>query len=99
MKLLRKKKVKKLSHQLTVGVRTQLCEKCEDLKSRLCEADGKPAHFLRWVSESWVIEPSALQGGHPGGTVRCTFALVEYADGTVRKVEPEDVKFTDRRAE
>lgn len=30
--------------------------------------------------------------------VRCTFALVEYTDGTVCKVEPEKVKFTDRRA-
>ena len=29
--------------------------------------------------------------------VRQTFALVEYADGTVCKVEPEKVKFTDRR--
>lgn len=31
--------------------------------------------------------------------VRHTFALVEYDDGTVGKVEPEKVKFTDRRAE
>lgn len=30
--------------------------------------------------------------------VRHTFALVEYQDGTVCKVEPEMVKFTDRRA-
>lgn len=29
--------------------------------------------------------------------VRQTFALVEYDDGTVGKVEPEKVKFTDRR--
>ena len=31
--------------------------------------------------------------------LRQTIALVEYEDGTVCKVEPEDVKFTDRRAE
>ena len=31
--------------------------------------------------------------------VRQTFALVEYEDGTVGKVEPEKVKFTDRRGE
>ena len=30
--------------------------------------------------------------------LRATFALVEYADGTVDKVEPEKVKFTGRRA-
>lgn len=30
--------------------------------------------------------------------VRQTFALVEYMDGTVRRVDPEKVKFTDRRA-
>ena len=30
--------------------------------------------------------------------VRHTFALVEYTDGSVGKVEPEKVKFTDRRA-
>lgn len=66
---------------------------------RPCEADGKPAIFHRWVNESWVVQPSPMIGGHPGGTVRCTFALVEYEDGTVRKVEPENIKFTDREGE
>lgn len=119
MKLLREKNVKKLSHQLTVGVRTQLCEKCEELKSRLCEADGKRAFFHRWVEEDKALLQFNVfaktdymqqtnrsfkeEGYSPEGThiekVRQTFALVEYEDGTVRKVEPEKVKFLDRQGQ
>ena len=42
-----------------------------------------------------------VEGCAPAGTsiekVRHTFALVEYQDGKVDKVEPEKIKFTDRR--
>lgn len=44
-----------------------------------------------------------VEGCAPAGTsiekARHTFALVEYGDGTVGKVDPEKVKFTDRRVE
>jgi hypothetical protein len=42
---------------------------------------------------------SVLPMGTSTEIVRNTFALVEYADGTVGRVEPEKVKFRDRRAE
>lgn len=42
-------------------------------------------------------EEGLLLSGASVEVVRHTFALVEYQDGTVCKVEPEMVKFTDRR--
>lgn len=34
-------------------------------------------------------------GGHPGGTVSQVYAIVEFADGTVKRVQPYDVQFID----
>ena len=34
-------------------------------------------------------------GGHPGGQVSGTFAIVEYEDGTVHEVEPTQIQFVD----
>lgn len=47
---------------------------------RPCETDGGKAYFHRWVQDERAI----------------TFALIEYLDGTVEKVNPETVRFTDR---
>ena len=41
---------------------------------------------------------AVLPMGTSAEIVRNTFALVEYADGTVGKVEPEKLKFRDRGA-
>lgn len=49
------KRKKKHNQQLIVGVRTQLCEKCQDFKRRLCEVDGEPAFFHRWVDEEQAL--------------------------------------------
>lgn len=68
---------------------------------RPCSVDGIKAIFHRWAEKSWVVPPSPLVGGHSGGTVRGVFAIVEMEDGTVREVEPTQIKFdtTDRRFE
>lgn len=42
---------KPLYSGLTVGVRTQLCKECQDMQTRLCEVEGEPAFFHRWVEE------------------------------------------------
>ena len=34
-------------------------------------------------------------GGHPGGTVSQVYAIVEFADGTIKRVQPYDVQFID----
>lgn len=53
--MFRKKKKKKPAHQLTVGLRTQLCKECHDFERRLCEVYGQPALFHRWVQGDKVL--------------------------------------------
>lgn len=60
------------------------------------EKDVK-ALFHCWSYRSEVIGESPLRGGHPGGQISATFALVEYEDGTIHEVEPQNIRFVDGR--
>lgn len=42
-------------HKLKVGLRAQLCKECKDVQTRLCEVDGKPGIFHRWVDEDQAL--------------------------------------------
>ena len=53
------------------------------------------AWFHRWTERNEFIPPSPMIGGHSGGMLKYTFALVEFEDGHVGEVAPERVKFTD----
>lgn len=66
-------------------------------ETRLCYVCGKKCLFHRWIDGSKVIDASPLQGGHPGGTLRMTFALVEGESGEMFEVFPTDVIFADDR--
>ena len=55
----------------------------DELLSRPCEVDGRPARFYRW-HEGHTVEGYELK------------ALVEYRDGIVALVKPESIRFTDR---
>lgn len=57
----------------------------------LCRPGEVKEYIHRYRSEC-VIPPTCSSD-----VLRETFALVEYDDGSVCKVEPERVKFTDRR--
>jgi hypothetical protein len=112
------KRKNKHVHQLTVGLRTQLCKECHDLQTRLCEVDGRPALFHRWVDEDKVLfkfdcfvteedyrkifsifqEKGVIPKGCSAEKVRSTFALVEYRDGSVGKVDPALLTFLDKGA-
>ena len=59
----------------------------------------KKAFFHRWSEHSEVIGPSPLRGGHSGGTVRFTVAIVEYEDGRVGEINPEFIRFLDSSTE
>ena len=50
-------------------------------------------HF--WGFRSELYDASLMIGGHPGGQVSDTFAVVEYEDGTVHEVAPTCVRFVD----
>lgn len=49
------------------------------------------ALFHCWSHRSEVVGESALRGGYPGAT----FAIVEYEDGSVHEVNPQNVRFVD----
>ena len=53
------------------------------------------ALFHCWSHKSALVGESHLRGGHPGGQVSGTFAIVEYRDGTIHEVEPTQIRFVD----
>lgn len=57
------------------------------------------AKFHQWVQESWVIEPSPMVGGHPGGQMSTVYALVEFEDGTCDLVRPTLIKFLEEESD
>lgn len=62
---------------------------------RPCIVKCQNALFHRWEDNSEIYAPSPMVGGHAGGIVKYTCAIVEYEDGHVERVKPEDVTFVD----
>lgn len=48
---------------------------------------GKKALFHRFVNVAEVAAPSIMTGGHPGGQLANTYALLEFEDGRL-SMEP-----------
>lgn len=59
------------------------------------EGQDLKALFHCWDHRSELYGASPMIGGHPGGQVSATFAIVEYEDGTVHEVEPHNIRFVD----
>lgn len=59
------------------------------------ETEERKALFHGWSTIAQVVDASPMIGGHPGGTVADTFAIVEYMDGNVERVHPEQIQFLD----
>ena len=57
----------------------------------MARSDGKPARalFHRFVDVAEVVRPSIMIGGHTGGQLSNTYALVEFEDGRL-SMEPID---------
>ena len=53
------------------------------------------ALFHCWGYRSELVDASPMIGGHPGGQVSGTFAIVEYGDGTIHEVERTQIRFVD----
>ena len=47
------------------------------------------------TTKAFVIEPSILKGGHPGGQVSKPVAVVEFEDGQIKDVDIEYVQMLD----
>lgn len=58
---------------------------------RPCTVNGTRAIFHRWVDEARTINPSTFERGQ----FYRVYGLVEFEDGTVQKVDPEDIRFMD----
>lgn len=62
---------------------------------RMCRAKGTRAIFHRWSEVAEVIPPSPMRGGHGGGQIKYTTAVVEFENGQVTEVMANDVVFFD----
>lgn len=51
--------------------------------------------FHCWSTESNVIPPSNLRGGHSGGTISETVGILEFEDGHLEKLSIGDFWFID----
>lgn len=64
-------------------------------EKRLCEVDEKLCYFHMWENYSQPVEASMLIGGAPAGIVSFVSGIVEYPDGSVKRVPIESIKFID----
>lgn len=62
---------------------------------RPCVVDGRKALFHTWEHWSEIIPPSPMVGGHAGGVIQGGCGIVEYEDGQIEKVYPQQIRFTD----
>ena len=63
---------------------------------RPCYAKGKKALFHRWFEHHFIVPPKIAIGSPPtGGEETCLYAIVEYEDGTVEGIFPQDIVFAD----
>ena len=66
------------------------------MQYRLCKVNKNVVgYFHGWEHWSNVIDASYLVGGHPGGQISYTLGIVEYPDGTIKQVYPNDIQFID----
>lgn len=65
------------------------------LESRPIYYKNKKALFHKWSDYSRVIEPSILRGGHGGGLISRTVAIIETEDGKIHQVLPNEIWFAD----
>ncbi len=62
---------------------------------RTCKYKGKNYLFHCWEHYSEIIEPSPLKGGHCGGVIGCTFAILEDENGNIGRYPAHEIRFTD----
>ena len=70
----------------------------QESEYRPCYANGRKALFHRWVNTANPTLPKGAEINSEKARFfqhRSTTALVEYADGTVDRVWPQDVRFVD----
>lgn len=66
-----------------------------EAKLRPCIVNGKNALFHCWSERAEIIDPAFARGGHSGGVMKWTVAIIEYEDGQVVEALPQRIKFLD----
>lgn len=64
---------------------------------RPCIVNGKKALFHMWENFSKPVAAELHIGGAPAGVLSFTLAIVEFEDGTVCRVDSDEVRFTDNK--
>lgn len=75
--------------------------KIEFNELRICiiKSTGQKGLYHGIFQQSYICAPSMLKGGHHGGVVAGVTCIVELEDGSLTKVNPDDIKFLDRKFE
>lgn len=95
-----------LDGKITIGIDYRPCTVHIPAVTKTCYPDRKstaknerpyqevivPEKKIKALFHCWNYR---LIGGHPGGQVSGTFAIVEYEDGTIHEVEPTQIRFVD----
>lgn len=64
---------------------------------RTCRYENENYIFHCFEQHSYVVQPSILIGGHPGGQVSGVFAIIEDEKGNIYRVDPTTITFTDNK--
>lgn len=79
----------------TVKLRSYRTVNSPEIKKRVVkEAEIHKGYFHAWAVESYVSNGYLV--GTTAGQMSTFYGVVEYEDGTVHKVPPECITFTDR---
>lgn len=79
-----------------IGEETKECRKISGERTIevIKEAETHKGYFHTWGSESYVT--NGFLAGTTAGQASTLYGVVEYEDGTVHKVSPECITFTDK---
>lgn len=90
--------IKKKRYEELVQAIKSIGEHPQETEYRPCYANGKRALFHRWVNTANPVLPRGVEAENEKARFfqhRSTSALVEYADGTMDRVWPQDIRFAD----
>lgn len=66
-------------------------------ETRDCIVNNQFCIFHCWEQWSDVVAPSPMIGGHPGGQMSMIYGIVEFPDGSVKRISPTNIKFCDEK--
>lgn len=60
---------------------------------RPCKIDDRTGYFHTWEHYSKPLAASPLIGGEPAGVYSRLFGIVEFKDGSIKRVDPTEITF------